>query len=55
MLSQANAKVSYLNYGKYADAEARRWLGLKSWNECWSTMPLVVRRSWFQRKIPDQD
>ncbi len=47
--------ISIHDYGKYADTEVRRWLGLKSWNVCWGTTPFTIRRSWFRRKISDQD
>jgi hypothetical protein len=36
--------ISIHDYGKYADAEVRKWLGLKSWKECWGTTPRIVRR-----------
>jgi hypothetical protein len=36
--------ISINDYGKYADAEVRIWLGMKSWEECWGTEPRVVRR-----------
>ena len=36
--------ISIHDYGRYADREVRKWLGLKSWNECWGTAPRIVRR-----------
>ena len=27
--------ISIPDYGRYADAEVRKWLGLESWSECW--------------------
>jgi len=34
--------ISIHDYGKYADAEVRKWLGLKSWEKCWGTAPRIV-------------
>lgn len=36
--------ISIRDYGKYADAEVRNWLGMKSWNEYWGATPRVERR-----------
>lgn len=36
--------ISIPDYGKYADAEVRAWLGLKSWGESWGETPRIVRR-----------
>ena len=36
--------ISIHDYGKYADAEVRQWLGLKSWTEHWGNAPRIVRR-----------
>ncbi len=36
--------ISIHDYGRYADAEVRIWLGLKSWKKCWGTTPRIVRR-----------
>jgi len=36
--------ISIHDYGKYADAEVRKWLGLKSWPEHWGNAPRIVRR-----------
>jgi hypothetical protein len=36
--------ISIHDYGKYADAEVRAWLGLKSWGESWGKTPRFVRR-----------
>ena len=35
--------ISIFDYGKYADAEVRAWLGLKSWSESWGNKPFMVR------------
>ncbi len=37
--------ISIRDYGRYADREVRKWLGLKSWNECWGRDPIIIRRS----------
>jgi len=34
--------ISIHDYGRYADREVRKWLGLKSWSGCWGTTPLVA-------------
>jgi hypothetical protein len=34
--------ISIHDYGRYADREVRKWLGLKSWSECWGTTPRIV-------------
>ena len=36
--------ISIHDYGRYADDEVRKWLGLKSWEECWGKEPRTVRR-----------
>ena len=36
--------ISIFDYGKYADAEVRTWLGLRSWDESWGKTPRIVRR-----------
>jgi hypothetical protein len=36
--------ISIFDYGKYADAEVRAWLGLRSWGESWGNTPRIVRR-----------
>lgn len=36
--------ISIHDYGRKADAEVRRWLGLKSWTESWGSTPRIVRR-----------
>jgi len=36
--------ISIHDYGKYADEEVRKWLGLKSWSESWGTEPRIVCR-----------
>lgn len=36
--------LSIFDYGKIADAEVRRWLGLKSWAESWGNSPKIIRR-----------
>ena len=40
--------ISIFDYGKYADAEVRAWLDLKSWGESWGESwgktPRFVRR-----------
>jgi hypothetical protein len=36
--------ISIHDYGKFADAEVRRWLGLKSWTEHWGNAPRIVHR-----------
>lgn len=34
--------ISIHDYGRYADREVRKWLGLKSWGECWANTPSEV-------------
>ena len=36
--------ISIFDYGKFADAEVRAWLGLKSWDESWGKTPRIVSR-----------
>ncbi len=36
--------ISIRDYGRYADREVRKWLGLKSWTECWGDSPRIIRR-----------
>jgi len=36
--------ISIRDYGKYADAEVRKWLGLKSWAASWGDAPRIIRR-----------
>jgi hypothetical protein len=36
--------ISIHDYGRYADREVRKWLGLKSWSECWGKDPIIIRR-----------
>jgi hypothetical protein len=36
--------ISIHDYGRYADAEVRKCLGLKSWEESWGTELRIVRR-----------
>ena len=35
--------ISIHDYGIYADAEVRKWLGLRSWEECWGTEPRIAK------------
>lgn len=35
--------ISIHDYGRYADAEVKKWLGLKSWKDSWGTEPRIVR------------
>lgn len=42
--------ISIFDYGKYADAEVRAWLGLKSWGESWGNTPRIVRRRGSAKK-----
>jgi hypothetical protein len=43
--------ISIHDYDRYADAAVRKWLGLKSWEECWGTEPRIVRRERGSRAI----
>lgn len=36
--------ISIRDYGRYADREVRKWLGLKSWTACWGDSPRIIRR-----------
>lgn len=36
--------ISIHDYGRYADREVRKWLGLKSWTECWGDSPRIISR-----------
>jgi len=33
--------ISIRDCGRYADAEVRKWLGLKSWKESWGSTPRI--------------
>ncbi len=44
--------ISIFDYGKYADAEVRAWLGLKSWDESWGKTPRIVRRKALSKVKP---
>lgn len=37
--------ISIRDYGRKADAEVRRWLGLKSWSESWGDSPHIIPRA----------
>jgi len=37
--------ISIHDYGRYADREVRKWLGFKSWSECWGNTPIIIRPS----------
>ncbi len=41
--------VSIFDYGRYADAEIRAWLGLGSWEESWAKMPRIVSRMYSSK------
>lgn len=36
--------LSIHDYGRYADREVRKWLGLKSWTESWGDCPRIISR-----------
>jgi hypothetical protein len=36
--------ISIHDYGRYADAEVRKWVGLKSCEDSWGTEPRIMRR-----------
>jgi len=45
--------ISIHDYGRYADREVRKWLGLKSWGECWGRNPIIIRRARVPRRSPE--
>ena len=44
MVGALHPFISIRDYGKYADAEVRQWLGLKSCADHWGNAPRIVRR-----------
>jgi hypothetical protein len=44
--------ISIHDYGRYADSEVRKWLGLKSWTECGAKATINRSQSSFAATPP---